>query len=173
MLMPTSFYVLNICKGKSRQIILRASTFLQWKLHFRTSGSFQTNPGTSEFGKSFRFERLAFGTYGCALSLTKQCSTPIITCCLHFYIVMLNYYVKRFTSGQFVMCSSCATFPRAILIPFILYQTRDLPGKCSGYLQTMVLFHIKIDATIKMLCLFFQTSLLLFKKAQRKNLPLQ
>ena len=34
-----------------RWIILRASTLLQWKLHFRTSGSFLTNPGTSEYGK--------------------------------------------------------------------------------------------------------------------------
>ena len=37
---------------------------------------------------------------------------------------------------------------------FCLCLTRDLPGKCLGYLQTIVLFHIKIDATVKMLKLF-------------------
>ena len=36
---------------RGRIFLNQMSTLLQWKLHFRTSGSFLTNPGTSEYGK--------------------------------------------------------------------------------------------------------------------------
>ena len=54
-----------------------------WIKDFRTSGSFEINPGTFGFGKSVRFGRLALGTFGYTLSLTNcgfDTSTQIINC---------------------------------------------------------------------------------------------
>ena len=70
------------------------------------------NPGTSAFGKSFKFGRLAFGTLGCALSL-KQCYKDML-----IQTEASSNHAKRlfciivFSKGTSLCFQICLIFPR-------------------------------------------------------------